>query len=194
MEKTDLIRKTFSDSIECIVESCDQLYENIGKSSSLISSQLLEGNKIFCCGNGGAASDAQYFCSRLINRFDRERPALPAFCLSSDITTLTTIANDHNFNDIFSKQIRALANPGDILFVISNSGKSSNLIQAVQTAHEKQMFVIALSGNDGGSIEQNLTENDIELSVKNENSSRIKEVNLITMHCICELIDQNLFG
>jgi D-sedoheptulose 7-phosphate isomerase len=194
MQSSELIREIFAQSLECITSNCEHLSSNIELAAALISSQLLEGGKVFCCGNGGGASDAQYFTSRLINRFDRERPALPAFCLSGDSTTITTIANDQNFNDIYSKQLRSLANSGDILVVISTSGKSSNLVQAVQAAHEKQMYVIVLSGNDGGVIDQILGDSDIELRVQSENTARIKEINLLTLHCICELIDQNLFG
>lgn len=194
MTNTDTARNTFSKTIECLIENCDHLEENIHQISKLISNQFLEGNKLLSCGNGSGASDAQYFCSCLINRFERERPSLPAICLSADVSSITGIANDHNFNDIYSKQIKALGNPGDILFVIFNSGKSSNLIQAIQAAHEKQMFVIILSSNHETGMEQMISDNDIELRVQHTQPSRVKEVHLVAMHCVCELIDQNLFG
>ncbi len=188
------VREVFSQSVESIINSCEELYSDISRASQLISNQLVEGNRVYACGNGGGASDAQYFSSRFLSRFERERPSLPAICLSADATTLTSIANDQNFNDIYAKQIRALAQAGDVLVVISTSGNSSNLIQAVQSAHEKQMFVIVLSGNDGGDLGRILSADDIELRVPYESSARIKEVNLITLHCMCELVDKNLFG
>jgi len=194
MSNSEIFRNTFSSTVECLIEHCDYLDEQVPQISALISNQLLEGNKILSCGNGGAASDAQYFCSCLINRFERERPALPALCLSSDVSNITGIANDHNFNDIYSKQIRALGNPGDILFVIFNSGKSSNLIQAIQAAHEKQMFVIALTGSQETNLEQMMGESDIELRVQSDKAPRIKEIHLVAIHSICELIEQRLFG
>ncbi len=194
MTNTETIRKTFSASIESLIENCDLLEESIHRVSALISTQLLEGNKVLSCGNGGGASDAQYFCSCLINRFERERPSLPALCLSTDASSITGIANDHNFNDIFSKQIRVLGNPGDILFVIFNTGKSSNLVQAIQAAHEKQMFIVVLRSTNELNIEQMMGSNDIELCVQSEKPSRIKEVHLVAIHCICELIEQMLFS
>lgn len=192
-DTNNLIRELFSESINCSIDSCDDLSDEIIRCGKLVANQLIEGKKVFTCGNGGGASDAQYLSSRLLNRFDRERPSLPAFCLASDSTTITTISNDQNFNDIFSKQIRSLGEAGDILIVISTSGKSSNLVQAVQAAHEKQLFVVVLSGNDGGTIEGILGPSDIELRVKHANSARVKETHLIILHCICELIDQYLF-
>ena len=193
-ELENQVRDIFSQSVECLINNCDDLAGSVLLASQLIANQLLEENKILTCGNGGGASDAQYFASRFLNRFERERPSLPAICLSSDSTTITTISNDQNFNDIYAKQIRALGNPGDILLAISTSGNSSNLVQAVQAAHEKQMFVIVLSGNDGGDIGRILSPDDIELRVQHENNARIKEVNLVSLHCLCELVDQHLFG
>lgn len=188
------IHHIFSQSIESLVQNCDQLSPQIDKASQLIANQLLEGNKLFACGNDGGASDAQYLVSRFMNHFDRERPSLPAIYLSADSTIITGIASEQNFNDIFAKQIRALGQGGDILFVVSSSANSSNLIQAIQSAHEKQMFVIVLSGNSKKELRAILNSDDIEISIQQSNKARIKELNLISLHCICELIDQHLFG
>ncbi len=188
------VRNIFSHSVECVMNNCDELAPKISQASVLIANQLLEGKTIYTCGNGGGAVDAQYFSSRLINRFEHERPSLPSVCLSADIATITSIANDQNFNEIFSKPIKSLAKSGDVLLVISTNEKSSNLVQAVQAAHEKNMFVIVLCGNGSGNIELILDFNDIEIRVQSESNARIKECNLLSLNCMCELIEQQLFG
>ena len=188
------IKTLFSENIECTINACDELAAEIADAGALMVEQLLNGRKILACGNGGSASDAQYFSSRFLNRFERERPSLPAISLTTDTATITSIANEYSFNDIFAKQIRSLANEGDILLAFSTSGNSANIIQAIQSAHEKKMFVIALSGNDGGDIAHLLNSQDIELRVQTENQSRIKEIHVLLIHCLCDLVDRSLFG
>gem|GEM_PF-835747 len=165
------IRDIFSQSINSFIHNCDELAPVIANASHMIAGQLLEGGKIFCCGNGGDASDAQYFTSCFLNRFDRERPSLPAICLSADATTMSAIANDQNFNDVYAKQLKALAQAGDVLLVISTQGNSSSLVQAVQTAHEKSMFIIAINSDNTGDIGNILNQNDIELRIQSHSNA-----------------------
>lgn len=155
---------------------------------------LLNGGKIIAAGNGISAAKAQILSANLCNRFERERPSLPAMALGTDITALTSITNDHSFNEIFAKQIRALSQPGDCLVLMSASGKSNNLIQAVSAAHERDMSVIAMLGNQGGDIASVLESNDLEILVPVESVTRIHEIHLLSISCICDLIDQQLFG
>jgi D-sedoheptulose 7-phosphate isomerase len=130
----------------------------------------------------------------MLNRFERERPALPAIALSTDTSTITSIANDYHYDEIFAKQLRALGQPGDILLIYTSSGNSANLVKAAKVAHEKDMTVIALSGKDGGALAAALRESDIEVRVPSWSTARIQEVHLLISHCLCDLIDHQLFG
>jgi D-sedoheptulose 7-phosphate isomerase len=155
---------------------------------------LLAGGKILSCGNGGSAGDAQHFSAELLNRFEKERPGLPAIAISTDTSTLTAIANDYDYNEIFSKQVSALGTDGDILLAISTSGNSANVIAAIEAAHERGMRVVAMTGKDGGKIASVLSETDTEIRVPSERTARIQEVHLVVIHCLCDLIDTYLFG
>lgn len=170
------------------------LCELIEFASQKIVEALVNDKKVLTCGNGGSAGDAQHFSSEMLNRFERERPALPAIALSTDTSTITSIANDYHFDEIFAKQLRALGQPGDILLVYTSSGNSANLIKAVNVAHDKEMIVIALSGKDGGVLAGALNEADIEIRVPSNSTARIQEVHLLISHCLCDLIDHQLFG
>jgi len=163
--------------------------------ASIISVQgLLDGNKILCCGNGGSAADSQHFAAELLNRFEIERPGLPALALTTDSSTLTAIANDYSFDEIFSKQISALGKAGDLLLAISTSGNSNNVMKAIEAAHEREMKIIALTGRDGGGIAKLLKNSDVEIRVPAESTARIQEVHILILHCLCDLIDIQLFG
>jgi D-sedoheptulose 7-phosphate isomerase len=155
---------------------------------------LLAGGKILSCGNGGSAGDAQHFSAELLNRFEKERPGLPAIAISTDTSTLTAIANDYDFNEIFSKQVSALGNSGDVLLAISTSGNSKNVLAAIEAAHERGMKVVAMTGRDGGTIAAALGVDDTEIRVPSERTARIQEVHLVVIHCLCDLIDTHLFG
>jgi D-sedoheptulose 7-phosphate isomerase len=156
--------------------------------------QLLQERKILSCGNGGSAGDSQHFSSEMLNRYDRERPGLPAIALTTDTSTITSIANDYHYDEIFAKQVRALGQGGDILLAISTSGNSSNVVQAMKAAHDRGMPVVALTGKDGGEMALHLAEEDIEIRVPSSSTARIQEVHLLVIHCLCDAIDRMLFG
>ncbi len=155
---------------------------------------LLGDGKILTCGNGGSAADAQHLSSELLNRFERDRPGLPAVALTTDTSTLTSIANDYRYDEVFAKPIRALGHAGDLLIVYTSSGNSGNLLKAVTAAHDRDMSVIALTGRDGGALAPLLRETDLELRIPSDRTARIQEMHLLLTHCLCDLIDHQLFG
>ena len=184
----------FQASIETKQNSVKMLEESIQLASTMLNQALLDGHKILVCGNGGSASDAQRFSSELLNRYDRDRPGLPAIALTTDSSTLTSIANDYDYRQIFSKQVTALGQPGDVLLAISTSGQSPNIVEAIQAANENEMPVIALTGKDGGMMSQLLEENSIEIRVPSNVTARIQEVHILVIHILCELLDLQLLG
>jgi len=188
------IRQLFTDSIETKTRAMDVLGPSIEHGSQMMVNALLSEGKILTCGNGGSAGDAQHFSSELLNRFERERPSLPAIALTTDASTITSIANDYSYEEVFSKQIRALGQPGDILLAISTSGNSANVMQAIQAAHDREMHVVALTGRDGGAMASLLMPEDVEIRVPARSTARIQEVHLLAIHCLCDLIDRQLFG
>lgn len=188
------IRNTFTESIQTKIAAADSLPEKIAKAGELLVSTLLSGGKILTCGNGGSAGDAQHFSSEMLNRFERERPPLPAIALTTDTGTLTAIANDYSFNEIFSKQVKALGNAGDILLAFSTSGNSQNVIEAMRAALAKDMYIITCTGKDGGEMAGLMGSNDVEIRVPSNSTARIQEVHLVIIHCLCDLIDNTLFG
>ncbi len=194
MTLQDRINQHFMASIETKQAAAALLGPDISAAAQTLVTALLEGKKILTCGNGGSAGDAQHFSSELLNRFERERPPLPAIALTTDSSTLTSIANDYHYNQVFAKQLRALGQPGDILVTYSTSGNSESIIQAINTAHDKQITTIALTGKDGGAVANLLFENDIEIRVPSPSTARIQETHLLITHCLCDLIDHQLFG
>ena len=159
-----------------------------------MANSLLNNHKILACGNGGSAADAQHFSAEMLNRFEMERPGLPAIAITTDSSTLTSIANDYQYADIYSKQIRALGQKDDVLLAISTSGKSHNVIHAIDAAHDINMLVIALTGKDGGEIRSMLNNNDFEICVPTKSTARIQEVHIMIIHSLCDLIDLQLLG
>lgn len=188
------IHSAFKASIETKQQSINVLAESIELASTMLNQALIGGHKILSCGNGGSASDAQHFSSELLNRYERDRPGLPAIALTTDSSTLTSIANDYDYRQIYSKQITALGQPGDLLLAISTSGQSPNIIEAIQAANESEMQVIALTGRDGGDIGKMLDENSIEIRVPSHVTARIQEVHILVIHILCELLDLQLLG
>lgn len=194
MELEQRITDLFDSNIEVALKCREELPAIIAHAGELLVHCLLSDRKILSCGNGGSAFSAQHFVSRMLNRFERERPALPAIALSSDSTTITAIANDYSFNEIFSKPIRALGQEGDILLAISTSGTSANTVQAVQAAHDRNMRVVALTARDGGDVTRLLLQDDIEVRVPTQSSARAQEIHLLIIHTLCDLIDRQIFG
>jgi D-sedoheptulose 7-phosphate isomerase len=188
------ISLAFQASIETKQQSEIALSESIELASTLLNQTLLSGNKVMSCGNGGSAADAQHFSSELLNRYDRDRPGLPGIALTTDSSTLTSIANDYDYQQIFSKQITALGQPGDLLLAISTSGQSQNIVKAIRASNESDIAVIALTGKDGGLIEQELNSNSVEIRVPSNVTARIQEVHLLVIHILCELLDLQLLG
>ncbi len=193
-EINNYILGAFQKSIETKQDSVKLLTESIELASSMLNQVLLSGYKILVCGNGGSASDAQHFSSELLNRYDRDRPGLPAIALTTDSSTLTSIANDYDYRQIFSKQVAALGQPGDLLLAISTSGQSPNIVEAIQAAKENEMQIIALTGKDGGAMSQVLDDNSIEIRVPSNVTARIQEVHILVIHILCELLDLQLLG
>lgn len=193
-EPLDHIHSLFDASINAMLAAKEELPSRLIEAGDLLTQTLLQEGKILTCGNGGSSGDAQHFSSEMLNRFERERPSLPAISLVSDTATLTSIANDYSYSEVFSKQIRAIGQANDILMVFTTSGRSSNVVQAIQAAHDRQMHVIAFTGKDGGDVERLMHERDIELRVPDNSTARIQEVHLLMIHCLCDYIDRVLFG
>jgi|TARA_B100000745_G_scaffold123670_2_gene80344 DnaA initiator-associating protein len=194
MDMLERIKSNFTASIQTKIAAADALPEQVKKAGDMMVAALLEGHKVLSCGNGGSAGDSQHFSSELLNRFERERPSLPAIALTTDTSTLTSIANDYSYNEIFAKQVRALGQPGDILLAISTSGNSRNVINAMEAALSRDMTIVTLSGKDGGEMAGLLGANDCEIRVPSDVTARIQEVHLLIIHCLCDYIDETLFG
>lgn len=190
----ELVQQLFSDSIQTKIKAADILAEPIVTAAKMLVDSLLADRKILLCGNGGSAADAQHFSAELLNRFEKERPSLPAIALTTDTSTLTSIANDYAFEQVFAKQIRALGQPGDTLIAITTSGNSPSILEAVEAAQRQQVKVIALTGKQGGRLASLLTEQDVEIRIPADNTARIQETHILVLHCLCDLIDRHLFG
>ena len=194
MDLISRIKQNFQDSISTKQMAADLLAEPLATAAQMITQCLLGGGKILSCGNGGSAGDAQHFSSEMLNRFEMERPGLPAVALTTDSSTLTSIANDYSYDQVFSKQVSALGQQGDILLAMSTSGNSINVNRAIKASHEREMQVIALSGKQGGDMASLLTADDVEIRVPSDSTARIQEVHLLAIHCICDLVDHQLLG
>ena len=188
------ISQHFTDSAHLKIYAMDIIATPISRAAERMVQCLLGDGKILSCGNGGSAGDAQHFSSEMLNRFEMERPGLAAIALTTDTSTLTSIANDYDYTQIFSKQVRALGQPKDLLLAISTSGNSRNVIEAVYAAHERAMDVIALTGRGGGELAKILRANDVHICVPSESTARIQEVHLLAIHCMCDAIDCMLLG
>ncbi|MES9971483.1 MAG: phosphoheptose isomerase [Candidatus Thiodiazotropha sp.] len=194
MSNTQRIQMLFNQSIQTKIDALPLLTQPIGEAAELIFNRLLEGNKVLSCGNGGSAGDAQHFSSEMLNRYERDRPGLPAIALTTDSSTVTSIANDADFASIFSRQVEALGQPNDLLLAISTSGNSNNVNQAITSAHERDMNIVALTGRDGGELVKLLAPDDVEIRVPSDVTARIQETHLLIIHCLCDLVDHQLLG
>lgn len=184
----------FNESVDLKMQAAAILAQPISDAVDMMFSALSQGNKILACGNGGSAADCQHFAAELVGRFERERLPLPAIALTTDTSIITAVGNDYGFQDIFTKQVQAFGQPGDILLAVSTSGNSANVIAAVKAAKDREMDVVAMTGNGGGRIGELLSEPDVHICVPHARTARIQEVHLLVVHCICDGIDAALFG
>jgi D-sedoheptulose 7-phosphate isomerase len=194
MDQQDRIRHIFTDSIQTKREALEVLVEPIAQAAELMTAALLSDCKILCCGNGGSAANAQHFASNMINRFEMERPGLPAIALTTDSSTITSIANDSAYTEVFARQVSALGHEDDVLLAISTSGQSGNVLAAVRAAQQRDMRIVALTGRDGGDLVQQLGDEAVAIIVPSASTARIQEVHLLVIHCLCDLIDRQLLG
>ena len=191
---TQRILAHFQESADLKLRSAAALSQPISDAIDLMFGALSNGNKILACGNGGSAADCQHFAAELVGRFERERFPLPALALTTDTSIMTAIGNDYSYREIFSKQVQAFGQAGDILLALSTSGNSANVLAAVEAALEREMRVVALTGKDGGELGKMLTDADVHICVPHTRTARIQEVHLVAIHCICDGIDVALFG
>lgn len=194
MDLINRISENFSESAHLKLQSMDALAAPIAAAAERMVQCLRQDGKILACGNGGSAADSQHFAAELLNRFEMERPGLAAMALTTDSSTLTSIANDYDFEQVFSKQVRALGQKQDLLLAISTSGNSKNVLAAMHAAHENGMSVIALTGRNGGTMAEALGPTDIQICVPAQSTARIQEVHLLALHCLCDAIDCLLLG
>lgn len=188
------IQQQFFDSADLNYAAAEVLAKPIADAVTALVGCITAGGKVLVCGNGASAADAQYFASAFVDRFERERPGLAALALSSNAPLLTAVGDDQAFDTVFSKQVEALAAPGDVLLAMSITGNSANMIAAIEAAHAKELVVVALTGHKGGALPGLLTETDVLVCVPHERAARIREVHLLTLHCLCDAVDLQLLG
>jgi len=184
----------FAESAQLKVDASQALAEPIAHAGALLAEALRAGGKVLACGNGGSAADAQHFAAELVNRFEMERAPLAAVALTTDGSTLTSIANDYAYEQVFAKQVRAIGRRGDVLLAISTSGNSANVVEAMRAAAELGLRVVALTGNGGGRMGALLSARDLHICVPHKRTARIQEVHLLVLHCLCDGIDFHLSG
>ncbi len=194
MDLVKRINQHFTDSAQVKLKAVKVLAGPLSETGRLMADSLKNGGKVLACGNGGSAGDAQHFSAELLNRFEMERAPLAAVALTTDSSTLTSIANDYSYDEVFSKQVYGLGRKGDVLLAISTSGNSPNILRAIEAAHEQGMKVVALTGKKGGKMISLLRDGDINVCVPSDSTARIQEVHLICLHCICDAIDCLLLG
>ena len=194
MDLSERVLTRFAESAELKHRAGPLLAPAIVRAAELIKNQLLMDRKVLTCGNGGSAADAQHFASEMVNRFEMERSGLPAIALTTDSSSLTSIANDARFAEVFSRQIRALGKPGDVLLALSTSGSSENVLEAIDAAKYRDMHVVLLSGREGGPAAALLRETDVEIRVPSDSTAHVQEVHIVVIHCLCDLVDRQIFG
>ena len=188
------ILQHFQESAQLMLQAAEQLSDPIAQAVEIMFIALSNGYKILACGNGGSAADCQHFAAELVGRFERERLPLPALALTTDTSILTAVGNDYSFNEVYSKQVHAFGQSGDVLLALSTSGNSANVVAAIEAAVERDMRVIALTGKGGGVIGELISEGDVHICVPHERTARIQEVHGLTIHILCDGIDVALFG
>ena len=194
MNHSENLKEHFEEGIELRKKMAETMPAEIAKAGESLAAALKAGRKVLSCGNGGSAADSQHFAAELVGRFERERPGLAGIALTTDTSALTAIANDYHFDQVFSKQVLALGQAGDFLLGISTSGNSKNVIEAIKAAHSRDMRVIALTGRDGGEMGRMMRAGDFHLNVAHPRTMRVQEVHLLVVHCLCEVVDNVIFG
>jgi D-sedoheptulose 7-phosphate isomerase len=194
MDLTAHLKQHFEEGVELRRRMAETMPAQIARAGEALAAALKAGHKALACGNGGSAADSQHFAAEIVGRFERERPGMPAIALTVDTSALTAIANDYDFDRVFSKQVEALGARGDVLLGISTSGNSKNVIEAVKAAQAKEMTVIALTGRDGGAMGRMLRANDFHLNVSHPRTMRVQEIHLLVIHCLCEVVDNVIYG
>lgn len=188
------IQQHFIESADLKYKAAQSLSEPIAAAVQAILASLTGGGKVLACGNGGSAADAQHFSAEFVGRFERERPELAAIALTTDTSIITAVGNDYSYDAIFSRQVRALGQPGDVLIAITTSGNSGNVLAAIEAAHARDMVVVGLSGRNGGKMAKALRDTDVHICVPHERTARIQEVHILALHCICDAVDAQLLG
>jgi len=190
----DLLTQHFHDHRKVTEDTLDALLEPLEQAVTQCHRAVTQNHRVLACGNGGSAADSQHFVAELVGRFERERHPLAAISLSTDTSILTAVGNDYGFDQVFSRQVTALGQPGDVLIGISTSGNSANVMQAIDAAHENDLTVIALTGRDGGQIATRLRDGDVHLCVPHPRTMRIQEMHILLLHLICEGVDALILG
>ena len=188
------IQQHFIDSADLKYQAAQILSGPIAAAVQALLACVTSGGKVLACGNGGSAADAQHGAAEFVGRFARERPELAAVALTTDSSIITAIGNDYDFSVIFSRQVRALGQPGDVLLAISTSGNSANVLAAIEAAHAREMVVVGLSGRSGGKMAHALRDTDVHICVPSDRTARIQEVHLLVLHCLCDAVDAQLLG
>lgn len=190
MDPIAIIAARFRESAQLKLASVDALAPAIAHAGALLAACLHSGGKLLVCGNGGSAADAQHFSAELLGRYERERAGLPAIALHADTSTVTAVANDYGYEQVFARQVQALGRPADVLVAISTSGNSPGILRAVEAAQREGLGIMALTGRDGGALAPLLRSTDVEIRVPAQVTARIQEVHILVLHCLCELIDE----
>jgi D-sedoheptulose 7-phosphate isomerase len=194
MDHVTHLKQHFLEGVELRQRMAETMPAQIARAGEALAQALKSGRKVLACGNGGSAADSQHFAAEMVGRFERERPGLPGIALTTDTSALTAIANDYDFDRVFSKQVEALGQPGDFLLGISTSGNSKNVVEAIKAAQAKGLVVIALTGRDGGAMAKILRPGDFHLNVAHSRTMRVQEIHLLAIHCLCEVVDNVIFG
>lgn len=189
MNLHEIIAAQFDASITSKQATFEQLAPQIATAGEMLRNALRAGNKVLCCGNGGSASDAQHFAAELIGRYVNDRPSLPGISLNTDTSAITAIANDYGYDQVFSRQIEGLGRENDVLVALTTSGNSANILKAIESARERGMKILVLSGKGGGRLKECLKPEDVHLCIPSNTTSRIQEAHIFLIHCFCEIID-----
>lgn len=193
MDTIERIKNNFTTHLETANKALETLVEPIDKAAAILVQSLRDHNKILSCGNGGSACDSLHFAAEMLNRFRFDRPSIPAIALNADVATITAIANDSSYENVFAKQVASLGRNDDVLLAISTSGNSQNIVSAIYEARSNDMKIVALTGNDGGEVAELIRPQDVEIRVPSNVTARIQEMHILVIHCLCELIESGLY-